>query len=109
MSTVTQTIEVSDVRNEIDGLLDRVHRGETRLLVEKSGVPMAMIISLEEWGEIDESKRRREDPFAILDELGAAFADVPPEEIEREAEKAVAEVRAEMRAERLAAAAAAGE
>jgi hypothetical protein len=40
------------------------------------------------------------DPFAILDEIGEAFKDVPPEEIEREVAKAVQEVREGMRAER---------
>lgn len=107
MSATTQAVDVSDVRDEIDGLVDRVKRGEARILLEKKGVPMAMIISLEEWREIEESKRRRQDPFAILDEVGAAFKDVPLGELEREAEKAVAEVRAEMRAERAARAAAA--
>ncbi len=38
--------------------------------------------------------------FAVLDRIGAAFADVPDEELEREVAKAVAEVRAEMQAER---------
>lgn len=40
------------------------------------------------------------DPFAILDEIGEASKDVPPEEIEREVAKAVREVREEMWAER---------
>lgn len=38
-----------------------------------------------------------EDPFAVLDEMREAFKDVPPDEIEREVAKAVAEVRAERR------------
>jgi len=38
-----------------------------------------------------------EDPFAVIDETREAFKDVPPDEIEREAAKAVAEVRAERR------------
>lgn len=42
--------------------------------------------------------------FAILDEVRAAFAGVPPEELEREAARALAEVRAEMREERARAA-----
>jgi len=40
------------------------------------------------------------DPFAILDEIGEAFKDVPPEEIEREVAESVREVREEMQAER---------
>jgi hypothetical protein len=45
---------------------------------------------------------QREERFAVVDRMRAAFADVPTEEIEREAAKAVAEVRAEMAAERKA-------
>ena len=33
--------------------------------------------------------------FTVIDEMRAAFADVPGDELEREVEKAVAEVRAE--------------
>ena len=36
----------------------------------------------------------------VINQMREAFKDVSPEELEREAEKAVAEVRAEMRAER---------
>ena len=48
---------------------------------------------------MDRSKRTpdEDDDFAVLYELGAQFADVDPEEIEREVAKAVAEVRAENR------------
>lgn len=38
-----------------------------------------------------------EDPFAVVDEMRKAFKDVPSDEIEQEALKAVAEVRAERR------------
>lgn len=107
MSATTQTVEVSDVRSDIDGLLERVNRGETRVLIEKDGVPMAMIVSLEDWQGREGLDDEEEDPFAIIDEMAAAFRGVPADEIEREAEKAVAEVRAEMRAEREARAAAA--
>jgi hypothetical protein len=48
---------------------------------------------------MDKSERMpdREDDFAVLYEIGAQFADVDPEEIEREVAKALAEVRAEDR------------
>jgi hypothetical protein len=47
-----------------------------------------------------EQASENDDPFAIIDEMRAAFADVPDEEIERETAKAIDEVRAEMAAER---------
>ena len=44
----------------------------------------------------------QDDDDAVFYEIAAAFADVPDEELEREVDKAVAEVRAEMRRERTA-------
>jgi hypothetical protein len=41
-----------------------------------------------------------DDPFAVIDKIRAAFADVPDEEIEAETARIIAEVRSEMRAER---------
>jgi prevent-host-death family protein len=109
MSSKIQTVKISDIGSEIDGLVELVSRGETRVIVEKSGVPVAALVSPEDLDLIDEKKRERarQERFKILDEIGAAFEDVPIEELEREAEKAIAEVRAEMRAERAARAAAA--
>ena len=46
---------------------------------------------------MDEERAER---FKIVDEMRAAFKDVPSEEIEQEAECTMAEVRAEMQAER---------
>jgi hypothetical protein len=37
------------------------------------------------------------DPFVVIDELRAAFKDVPPEEIEREVARSIAEERARRR------------
>ena len=99
MSATTQTMKISEVRSELDSLIERVYDGETRIIVEKSGIPVAMIVSPEDWRRFEEFERDQQDPFAILDEMGAAFKDVPLEEIEREAAKALAEVRAETRRE----------
>lgn len=40
----------------------------------------------------------QEDPWAVIDRIQAAFADVPIEEIEAEFDRAIAEIRAEARA-----------
>lgn len=42
----------------------------------------------------------RAERFRLLDEIGEAFRDVPAEELEREVERALTEVRAERRIER---------
>lgn len=95
-----QTMKISDVRSGLNKLVSAVHRQETRVLVEKSGIPVAGLVSpedLERLAKLDEEDRQA---WAIVDEMREAFKDVPPKELEREAERALAEVRVEMRAER---------
>jgi hypothetical protein len=75
-----------------------VFRREARVIIEKSGIPVAAMLSMDEFQLYLRLKSKREERFKILDEMRAAFKDVPFEELEREVEKAVAEGRAENRA-----------
>lgn len=102
---VTQTIKASDVRQHLGEPLNKVFRRETRVLVEKSGVPVAAIVSADDLKRLNQLDRERAERFAVIDEMRAAFKDVSTEEIEREAARTVAEARAELRAERSKAAA----
>ncbi len=99
-TTKTETMKISDVRSEFNSLVNRVHRGETRVIVEKSGIPVAALVPINVL-EVFDQEQKRQAAFNVLHEIGAAFKDVPLEEIEREVAKAIAEVRAEKRAERL--------
>lgn len=95
----TQTMKASDAREHFASVLKSVFRRETRVVVEKSGIPVAAIVSAEDLERLDRLDRERAERFKVIDEMRAAFAGVPPEEIEREAERSVAEARAELRAE----------
>jgi prevent-host-death family protein len=101
---VTQTMKATDVRANWSETINQVARRKTRVVVEKAGVPVAAIISAQDWDRLRRYDAEREADFAVLDRMRAAFADVPDEELEREITKAIAEVRAEMRAERAQAA-----
>lgn len=103
---MTKTMKISDVRSQLNTLVNGVFRQETRVLVEKSGIPVAGIVSADDLKRLDQLDREREKRFAVIDEVRANFDGIPPEELEREAERALAEVRKEMRAEREAQAAA---
>jgi prevent-host-death family protein len=96
----TKTITVTAARQAWSELLNTVSRGETRVLVEKRGIPVAAIVSIEDLERLNRLDAERDQDFAVLDEVGAAFKDVPVGELERQVAKALAEVRAEMRAER---------
>lgn len=97
---MTQTMKISTVRAEFNTLVNQVYRHETRVVVEKSGIPVAALVSTDDLKRLDQLDRERAERFRIVDEMRAAFKDVAPEELEREAARALAEVRAEMRAER---------
>jgi prevent-host-death family protein len=95
----TETMKISEVKQQLNRLVNRVYRHETRIMVEKSGIPVAAIVSAEDLRRLDRLDRERAERFKVLEEFGEAFKDVPVEELERETARALAEVRAERRAE----------
>jgi prevent-host-death family protein len=95
----TETMKISEVKQQLNRLVNRVYRHETRVMVEKSGIPVAGIVSAEDLRRLDRLDRERAERFKVLEEFGEAFKDVPAEELEREVARALAEVRAERRAQ----------
>ncbi len=89
---MTQTMNASKARQEWSQLLNRIQRGDDRVVVEKSGVPVAAIISptdlerlkryeAEEsraWATVDAIRGRNagEDPEAVLRDVTAVVEDV---------------------------------
>jgi prevent-host-death family protein len=92
-----QTMKISEVKQGLNRLVNQVYRHEARIVVEKSGIPVAGIVSVQDLERLARLDREREEGFTALDEFAAGFADQTPEEIERETERALAEVRAERR------------
>ncbi len=92
-----RTMKASDVRQNWSQVLNQVFKQQARIVVEKSGIPVAAVISARdlEWLALFESKW--EERFRVVDEIRAAFKDVPEEELEREIAKAVSEARREIR------------
>jgi prevent-host-death family protein len=106
MSTPEPTVRIvdaSEAARTLNELLDDVSQTNSRVVVEKGGMPVAAVISaadLERFRRLEEQRKR---DFEVVKRMQEAFAGVPFEEIEREAAKALAEVRAEIRQERLSA------
>ena len=98
----TETMKISEVKSHLSSLVNEVYRHKKRVIIEKSGIPVAAVVSMDELERLDRMQRDWDERFAAIDHMREAFKDVPPEEIERETAKAVAEVRAEMKAERAA-------
>ncbi len=96
-SPMTQTIKASDVRQQWSELINKVFRKETQVIVEKSGIPVAAIVSADDLARLNRYDQERQERFKILDEIGEVFKDVPPAELEQEVAKALAAVREENR------------
>lgn len=91
---MTQTMKVSEARQQFSQLLNKVFRGETRILVEKSGIPVAGIVSATDLERLDQLEKERQEDFRALDATREAFRDVADEEIEAEVARAIREIRA---------------
>lgn len=93
-----ERLDAETVRTDWLPALARVASGEVRLLIERDGTPLAALISADDFKLFLRDDRKRREQLSALYASWEAFKDVPPEEIEREIEKATAEVRAERRA-----------
>ena len=54
----TQTMKISEVK-QLNRLINQVHRRETRVLVEKGGIPVAGFVSAEDLERLDRLDRER--------------------------------------------------
>jgi prevent-host-death family protein len=87
----TRTMKISDVKATLSSLVNEVYRQETRVLVEKAGIPVAALVSVQDLQRLVEAERERR--FAVIDQMREAFKDVPPEEIERNVVAIIREMR----------------
>ena len=97
---MTHTMNVTQARENWSTVVNAVFRRQKRVVLEKAGIPVAALVSAEDLARLQRYDAARAARFAVRDRIGAAFADVPDDELEREVAKAVAEVRADLQAER---------
>ena len=95
----TRTMKISDVKAKLSSLVNEVYRQQTRVLVEKAGIPVAALVSVQDLQRLAQLDEQRADR-RVLESMREPFRGIPAEEIKRETAKAVAEVRTEMAAER---------
>ena len=81
---VTQSIPVSLARQRFGELINQVYRRRLRVIVEKSGIPVAALVSLadlERWTEQEPTGERKE--AVPMEEKRTLFQPPTPEEIAR--------------------------
>ncbi|HEV2106803.1 MAG TPA: type II toxin-antitoxin system prevent-host-death family antitoxin [Thermomicrobiales bacterium] len=85
-----QTMKSAEASQQFDGLIRRVSRNGTRIVVEDRGVPVAAIISADDLARLDRLEAEREADFRVIDDLRDASKEVSDEEIERETDRVLA-------------------
>ena len=90
---MTQVMKASDVRMQWSQLLNKVFSGKTRVVVEKSGIPVAAVISAEDLKRFVQLEEQRNERFKALDTIREAFNDVSSEKLEKEINDALSQIR----------------
>ena len=90
---MTQVVKASEARQDWYRLIDRVSRGGTRVLVEKSGIPVAAVISPQELERLRVFEAEREEDFRVIDEIRARNAGADPDDVLAQVTEEVEAVR----------------
>ncbi|HYI23778.1 MAG TPA: type II toxin-antitoxin system Phd/YefM family antitoxin [Thermomicrobiales bacterium] len=99
-STETIVMSASEVREHFSEVVNRVARGEGRVIVEKHGAPAVAVVSLQDVRRLRHSDDIVAERTKFVDGVRSHFADVPDDELERQIEKAFAEMKNERRRQR---------
>jgi prevent-host-death family protein len=91
--STTRAMKISEVKARLSSLVNDVYREETRILVEKAGIPVAALVPIRDLRLLAQLDEERAERRRVLDSMREPFRGVPAEEIERETAKAVAEER----------------
>lgn len=99
-----ETLNATDVRTHWSQVLFDVFNRKSRVLVQKGGIPVAAIISVDDLKRFQRVERERAARFKVIAEGWEAFRNVDLGDVDAEVAKAVAEARADLRVERESAA-----
>jgi prevent-host-death family protein len=95
-----QVMSAPDVRQHFGDVVNRVARGEGRVIVEKHGAPAVGIVSMDDVRRLRnrdiELKARRE----FVQWIREPFEDIPDDELRAEIDKALDEVKEDRKRER---------
>jgi len=95
-----RTIDIQDVATAWPNVRRAVSRKRERIVLEEDGIAVAAIVSLQDLKTLARLDTERDERFKVFERIGAAFAHEDPDESDRLAALALAEVREEMRRER---------
>jgi hypothetical protein len=97
-------IDITEVNGRLESLLRAFSEHQERFLIGTSAGPVAALIPVTDLRRLIELDEQDRAARAVVADMRAAFRDVPDEEIERQTESIMAEIRKENRAARARAA-----
>jgi prevent-host-death family protein len=93
-------MKISEVKNSLSSLVNKVYRKETRILIEKSGIPVAALVSADDLSRLQQLDRDWEGGTRAFERISEALADVPIGELEDRIDQIIADGRESDAAER---------
>lgn len=89
-----KTIPALEARMHLGEIMKRAYKDGERFIVEKSGIPMVVILRVTEYTQFIQE---REERFKALDRIWAKAPKVPVEETEKDVQKAIQATRKKKR------------
>jgi prevent-host-death family protein len=86
----TATMKISAVKSHLSSLVNEVYRGERRILIEKAGIPVAALVSIEDLERLQRLEREWAAGTRAFERVSEAFADIPLDELEARIDDIVA-------------------
>ncbi|MGH2614825.1 MAG: type II toxin-antitoxin system prevent-host-death family antitoxin [Thermomicrobiales bacterium] len=87
----TRTMKISEVKPTFSRLVAEDYHTKIRVLVERSGLPVAALVSIEDLERLQQLDRGWDERTQAIKRLSQAFADVPVEEAEAEVARIITE------------------
>lgn len=95
-----EVMSASDVRQHFGEVVNRVARGEGRVIVEKHGAPAVGLVSMDDVRRLRNRDTEIEARKKFVEAFREPFKDIPDDELQAEIEKAFAEVKEDRKRER---------
>lgn len=90
---VERTMKFTDVRQQLSAVVNEVHNEGHRVIIEKNGVAVAALVPAHDLVMLRNADSTRAEAFEAMMRISEAFKDADPSDVEREAARAVSEIR----------------
>lgn len=90
---VMKTVPAVEARVHFGEIIKKSFKKGDRFIVEKSGIPMVVILNANEYAQYARMMEEREERFKVLDRVKNKIPNIPPREAEKDINEAIEAVR----------------